>query len=427
MRSPAPGRPILVAAAACLLLGGAAAPARAGWGDDVEDGAGPELIEWVRSDLAAIVRAPVAERPALVERFAKESAADAIEAVKRFRNPELRPLFHALLDHGDWHVVHRALLALERLDDETAFPRAWALLEHPEARLREKAAITCLRLWERAGRGVRKDAAARLDALRAREQEPCVRACLDALASRAAGTLRVEKVSDEVRVTGADGLVLTPFLHRMATAKEVAPEFVARYVERNGEGSAADLPPATRWTFPLLDYGREDLPPRMRLQPFGHPRNGGRTRHTGVDVGAFLDGAGLYACAQGVVKLVYTGSDMGTEIVVEHHAGPSLSPDGLATVVYMHAADVVFVAAGDRVEAGQLLASMGLGHSFENGGHFAHLHLGMYRGPFRDGHNYGYEPASWDLADWLDPTATLRDLVARSAPPPAVAKPAAPR
>jgi murein DD-endopeptidase MepM/ murein hydrolase activator NlpD len=65
------------------------------------------------------------------------------------------------------------------------------------------------------------------------------------------------------------------------------------------------------------------------------------------------------------------------------------------------------VKAGDRVAAGQLLGSMGLGFSFENGGHFAHLHFGVYPGPFQPRHNYGYKPASEGLSDWIDPAAFL--------------------
>jgi hypothetical protein len=59
---------------------------------------------------------------------------------------------------------------------------------------------------------------------------------------------------------------------------------------------------------------------------------------------------------------------------------------------------------------------MGLGYSFENGGHFAHLHLGMYPGPFQPDHNYGYKHASEGLDDWLDPSVVLKDLVARNPP-----------
>src|SRR5512147_1605079 len=87
------------------------------WGNDINPGTGAALAEGVRADLLGIVRAPEAERAARIASFVSTRAAESMEAVKRFRNPELRPLFHALLDHEDWHVVHRALLALERYAD----------------------------------------------------------------------------------------------------------------------------------------------------------------------------------------------------------------------------------------------------------------------------------------------------------------------
>jgi hypothetical protein len=54
---------------------------------------------------------------------------------------------------------------------------------------------------------------------------------------------------------------------------------------------------------------------------------------------------------------------------------------------------------------------MGLGYSIENGGHFAHLHLGLYPGPFQVTHNYGYKPAKDGLADWIDPAKALKEWI----------------
>ena len=150
-------------------------PAVAGWGDDIEPGAGPELVEWVAPDLAAIVCAEPARREALIDSFIRTKAVDAIEAVKRFRDPGLRPLFRALLHHPDWHVVHRALTALERLDDGEALPQALELLTHAEVALREKAAISCLTLWDRPGAVVRTDAVAFVEARLAGETDVHVR------------------------------------------------------------------------------------------------------------------------------------------------------------------------------------------------------------------------------------------------------------
>lgn len=50
---------------------------------------------------------------------------------------------------------------------------------------------------------------------------------------------------------------------------------------------------------------------------------------------------------------------------------------------------------------------MGTGFSLENGGHFAHLHFGLYPGPFEGTHNYGYKKKADGLLDWLDPAKCL--------------------
>ncbi len=100
------------------LLGVPAVPAfgaDAGWGKDINAGAGPELVESVRADLVAIVKASEAKRVPLIEAFAESpKASAAIEAVKRFRNPELRGLFLALSASEDWKLRHRALTALDQ-------------------------------------------------------------------------------------------------------------------------------------------------------------------------------------------------------------------------------------------------------------------------------------------------------------------------
>src|SRR5205085_834153 len=97
---------------------------------------------------------------------------------------------------------------------------------------------------------------------------------------------------------------------------------------------------------PLLQWDEEEVQ-GTSLQPFANLRQNGTVHHTGKDVGACLDGAGFYAAADGVVKFVESGGDMGTLIVLQH------SPDGasLVNAVYMHGGDAVFVKAGERVRA----------------------------------------------------------------------------
>ncbi len=385
-----------------------------GWGGDINQGSGPRLIDGVRGELAAIVAAPEASRTGLIDTFVKTRGWTAIEATKRFRNPELRPLFLALLDHDDWRVRHRALYALEQYGEASdALPAAWSLLTHETPRLREKAAITCLKLFdadvaaEAAGGNVAEAIATR----RTAETDSHVRACLDALALRAKGKLNVLQVYEEHVVTGDDGLALTPFLNSMAKLKLVAPGLTLKSNLRAGKGNAAKLGPATRWTTPLLGFGQEEVS-GTSLQPFANLRGGGATYHTGLDIGACLDGAGYYAAADGFVKLIHSGSDMGTLVVLQH----CTSGKQTINAVYMHGGDTVFVKPGERVSAGQLVATMGMGYSIENGGHYTHLHFGLYPGSYANTHNYGYKAVRSGLADWLDPARFIASWSERTAP-----------
>lgn len=400
-RTPHRVRVVLIA----FLLGLLAVPATADWGNDINPGEGPKMIMEVQGDLLKIIEAPEAERAERVSSFLKRGGKYTIEALKRFRNPELAALFQVCLDHPDWHIQHRGLQALERFGAAAVLDRAWRFLQHPERRIREKAAITCIKLHD--GREPPVD----LQALIRDEQELHVRRCLEALVSRVQGTLHVEQVSDEFVITLENGLMLTPFLAGMQTLKLIAPDHRMQRESRLGKGSAAKGKPGGRWSTPLMGYGEEEVPV-PELQPFGNLKHDGAVHHVGHDVGACMDGVGYYAPADGVVKLIDTGSDMGTVIVVQHQL-----PGGrLVNGVYLYGGDTVFVEPGADVVCGQLLATMGTGFSIENGGHFAHLHYGLYPGSFDVRHNYANKPVSAGLADWYDPQAFLPAWEERTRP-----------
>ena len=390
--------------ALCLLavvlvaLGGIAASAAEPWGTDTNEGDGPRLLETAAPALARIVAAPAEERAALVQAYAAGPAADHIEAVKRFRNPELHAFFQALAEHPDWKVRHRALFALERYRDAGDLTLAFAALDAEEPRLREKAALTAIELWDAKGRRAldgdpAETVAARLDA----ETDPHVVACLEALQARMRGKLTVRRVAEEHLEKRADGLLVAPFLSGMDQVAAVAPGYRKQGTSEGGGGSATKLPDGP-WTTPVIRFG-EEARSGLSLQPFANLRGGGSTYHTGLDVGGCLDGGGFYAVAPGVVKLVHTGSDMGTLIVVQHHLGDKRT----VNAVTMHGGSTVFVKGGDRVTCGQLLTTMGMGYSIENGGHYAHLHFGLYPGEFSTTHNYGYRAVKAGLVDWYDP------------------------
>lgn len=402
-----------LALAAPLFLAAAAAARAAGWGDDVKPGAGPALIVQFRPDLVEIVKAPDDKREALARAFANLHGAEAIEALKRFRNPELKPVFLALLASPEWKLRHRALDALERLGDPTALPAAWALLTHPHARLREKAAIACITLWDpAAAKALPVATPADIVAdLKRREDNDQVRRCLDALGRRIAGTLSPLHLGSEFVRTLDDGLKLTPFVDGFARLAAAAPGYTPRATSQPGGGSASGLPLAESWLPPLMDFRTEEVA-GAPLVPFAGKTRDGTANHAGLDAGACCDGSGIYACAEGIVRLLAGGGETGGTIVLEHHTGDP----PLVNTVYLHAGDTVFVRPGDRVSEGQLLGTIGLGWSVENGGRVAHLHLGLYPGPFVAGHTYEEKPVKDGLLDWLDPGMWLSERVEATRP-----------
>jgi len=401
----------------CVALLVAAAPAPPQerplvWGGDVNRDSGGKLVESVARELRGFVKLPATARPKRAAELARTRASAAIEGWKRYRDPELIDLARACLSHPEWRVVHRALLWARALGDPALFESAWALIDHPQPRLRERAAVSCLESWRapQGGIGAGGAAAASVSVRLAAEQDFHVRQILHALQRRCAGGLEPRQAAREVVVKRRDGLSWAPYVRRLSRLAEVAPGVTVTPSGEPGGGSAAALPVVERWFEPLLGYGREEVP-GIVLQPFGKERQEGELVHTGQDVGGCLDGAGFYAIGSGVVRWITSGSDMGVGIVVEHHRAPG----ELVNAVYMHAGGTIFVEVGEQVEGGQLLATMGLSFSVENGGQFAHLHFGLYPGRFDVAHNYGYKPAAAGISDWLDPADCLPRWIAGTA------------
>lgn len=396
--------------------GGAPLPedAPAAWGADVNPGAGRKLIDAADGELVAFLRLAPNARARRAAELSRQRATGAIEAWKRFRNPELAALAVACLDHADWHVVHRALHWLSAIDARAALRPALERLDHAQPLLRERAILAAIDGWDdaTAAAALGGPPLPRLSARRERERDPHLQAALTALIERIEGTRLPRRLADEPLQTRADGLIWTPFLAGESEIPTVALDRPRTPTWATDTASAT--PPATTAVgWPLLQFDREEVP-RITLQPFGKPRREGALYHTGIDVGACRDGSGYYAPADGIVRLVDSGGTAGTRFVVHfvlpaaaRTAATASDDDVRINAIWMHASARVFVAAGERVVRHQLLGTMGDSYSFENGGHFAHLHFGIYPGPFRSNHNHGYQPAAMGLDDWLDPAVVL--------------------
>ncbi|MSR48216.1 MAG: hypothetical protein EXS13_14350 [Planctomycetes bacterium] len=244
-----------------------------GWGSEVDGATAAKQLAALRPELLAIVQAKPEARAPLATALAQRDGLPAIEVLKRLRNREFVEL-------------ERALLLAEKLHDAGALPLAWERLTHDVARLRERAAITCLLLWDRksaatvAG-GKPKEA---LAALLKQERDLHVRSAFAALERRITGKLEPRQMVVEHAVEQSDGLLLVPFLDGMDKLAVVAPGVRLQNTSTPGGGSAEKLPVAKSWVAPLLDWGKEEVA-GLGLQPFANPRQDGTVLHTGQDTG----------------------------------------------------------------------------------------------------------------------------------------------
>lgn len=406
------GLPLLLALA-CSAIGAGRACAT-DWGVDGIAGAGPSLLKSAREDLAKILKAPEKDRAALAKDLVDRKGPQLVEFLKRFRNPELRPMVVAMLQSQDWQIAYRGLLAAEAYDDKTLLPEAWKLLGHERARMREKAAIACIKLWDaEVGRKISGgDAELMLGGMIERERNPHALTCLTGLKAAMAGKFGAVWVNPEFAMTLDDELKVAPFVEGFAKIAETAPGWRREREPQRSERGAEMMAAAPKWTSPMLGWEQEEILTTGLIAFSGASRSGGGF-HAGVDIGACLDGAGVYAIAEGVVRLIRTGGPEGTAMVVEHPLGRG----DVVNAVYLHLGDAVFVAAGDKVACGQLLGTVGMSFSTVNGGVSAHVHFGLYAAPFDETRLNEEVPDLARIDTWLDPKAWLAARVEESKPP----------
>lgn len=288
------------------------------------------------------------------------AAAADIECLIRYREPGLLPVFTALLAaEQPWHLRTRAAYALKMLADEAAVPALQQGLADADSMVREACASALGHIGGDA-------AIAALQQRLPLEQDPYVQASLRAMAQSATGHA-YDRSDGNTWLEPLDG-------PEGATRVAFAWTVKGKNLFNDVAAKAVDVPAAERFVLPIQRY-REDL-------FAGYPRNsfGGQKGHAGEDCAWFRDGCGIYAIADGVVRMVQgAGGDWGFLIAIEHRL-----PDGrYLTSVYGHCGFDVLVRAGDVVTCGQRIASQGLSCSVENGGYGGHLHFGLGDGPFR--------------------------------------------
>lgn len=125
----------------------------------------------------------------------------------------------------------------------------------------------------------------------------------------------------------------------------------------------------------------------------------GRKYHTGEDSGWFLEGLPIHSIGNGIVRKITHETSWGVFVAIETR----LPNDSTTMVYYGHLAKDLNVDAGDVVYTGQKIGELGSSVSYENGGYWPHLHLGIERVPFKKASFLGYDTA---IGVWSDP-ATL--------------------
>jgi murein DD-endopeptidase MepM/ murein hydrolase activator NlpD len=303
------------------------------------------------------------KRKSLVRKLVKVAKKD-IECLIRYREPHLLPVFADVAKSGKlkWFTRARALYALKMLGLRDGVAPAARLLGDGHAMVREAAASALGHLGG-------ADAVAALEARLAKEQDPYVRATIESAVALAGAETRPydsfpgEKTWEE-KLEGPEG------------ARRVAWDWTVKGQKLFNayDAKAMEYPTATSFVYPIHSY-EEDL-------FAGYPRNSfaaGGT-HAGEDCAWFREGSGMYAIADGIVRMVQgAGGDWGFLVAIEHR----LQNGRHMTSVYGHLAFDVLVKAGDVVKAGQRIGTQGLSCSVENGGYGSHLHFGLGDGPFR--------------------------------------------
>lgn len=128
----------------------------------------------------------------------------------------------------------------------------------------------------------------------------------------------------------------------------------------------------------------------------------GKKYHTGEDSGWFLEGLPIHSIGNGIVRKVSHESTWGVFLAIE-----TWLPNGSKVMVYYgHLSENLSVNICDTVYTGQKIGQIGNSVSYENGGYWPHLHLGIEKVAFLNASYLGYDTT---LESWSDPTRLLRD------------------
>ncbi len=141
----------------------------------------------------------------------------------------------------------------------------------------------------------------------------------------------------------------------------------------------------------LINTSKVIYPHQMYAIPLKNMPSGtfgnihGKICHVGEDSGWLLEGLPVHAVADGIVRVVQHEISWGNLVVIE-----SMVNGVPITHLYGHLAEEIDVKAGDLVHAGEKIGTIGRSVSYENGGYWAHTHIGIERTSYRNALLAGY-------------------------------------
>ncbi|MFH1228475.1 MAG: peptidoglycan DD-metalloendopeptidase family protein [Planctomycetota bacterium] len=356
-----------------------------------------------------------ADRKPLQDQLVSEYGENGIEGLIRYREPLLIPVLSALLEHEKWYVRRLAIYGLERNCAVAELSKIAARLDDDCFLVREIAAISICTLYIRVEKyekdmppipanakalkeiqSSRKKHLAALNARLAKEPHPYVKAAIEGAIIGLTKTPPV-RIHKEILI-GAAPICRVPNGEIGAWSKLLTGKLTPFLAGGSGKSDSTK-----GWAYPVSVYPREiisGLSSDVPLKPLPARNN---SLHFGHDCGWYLEGTGIYAIADGVVKMVkQQGDDWGGLIVVEHQ----YDEKSYLCALYGHSGMWVFAKDGP-VKKGQLLGVQALSFSPENGGHGAHCHFGMFSGRYQMTMCYGRGAAGKSIEGWLVPAVFL--------------------
>jgi murein DD-endopeptidase MepM/ murein hydrolase activator NlpD len=364
------------------------------------------------------------ERSKFEYELVNEYGEKAIECLIRYREPFLIPVFSKLIEHKQWYVRRLAIWATERNGGYSEIDRIVARLDDDTYLVRETAAICIAAFYTRveqfgkelpktpenakALKDARANKTKHVNTLKARlekEENKFVKAAIEG-SILAMSKVPLTRIHEEPTIGDAP----CRRIQRGETGQ--LSKWTSYKYDKSGGGKCA---PTKSWGYPVSVYPDEIFGGLSSDKPLVALAAKNNSLHFGHDCAWFLEGCGVYAIADGVVRTVKQGCDWGGLIVVEHVCEDGTSVNAL----YGHCGMWLFASPGMPVKKGQLLGVMGLSFSPENGGHGAHSHFGMFSGKFDAMKCYGRGGAGMSTTGWLVPADFLGPKVENKAITPA--------